>query len=210
MMDFTAIDFETATAARDSACSVAVIEIKDGRLHDSYYTLIKPPGNTYNWFNTKIHGLKARDTATALDFAGIWPELSPYLTGHIVVAHNARFDMSVLSACLDRYQLPHPDFRYCDTVAISRKVWPELENHKLDTVGSYLNFDFHHHNALDDAKACAIIPLRAGRQLATDDLPTLASRLGISVKTFAALRLSARERGVKLQSGRRWHRRLSD
>ena len=31
-MDFAAIDFETATAARDSACSVAVVEIKEGRI----------------------------------------------------------------------------------------------------------------------------------------------------------------------------------
>ena len=31
-MDFVAIDFETATARRDSACSVAVVEIKDGSL----------------------------------------------------------------------------------------------------------------------------------------------------------------------------------
>ena len=57
MMDFAAIDFETATAKRDSACSVAVVEIRGGKLVDSYYSLIQPPGNAYHWFNTKIHGI---------------------------------------------------------------------------------------------------------------------------------------------------------
>ena len=76
MMDFAAIDFETATAKRDSACSVAVVEVKDGKLVDSYYTLIQPPGNVYDWFNTKIHGITREDTADAPDFAAIWPELS--------------------------------------------------------------------------------------------------------------------------------------
>lgn len=122
MMNFTAIDFETATAARDSACSVAVVEVREGKLYDSYYTLIQPPANRYNRFNTQIHGITRKDTAEAPVFAQIWPELRRHLEGRIVAAHNARFDMGVLSACLARYGLENPDFAYCDTVAISRKV----------------------------------------------------------------------------------------
>lgn len=74
MMDFTAIDFETATGARNSACSVAVVTIRDGQVADSYYTLIQPPENRYNYFNTQIHGLTKEDTKDAADFAGIWPD----------------------------------------------------------------------------------------------------------------------------------------
>jgi DNA polymerase-3 subunit epsilon len=92
--------------------------------------------------------------------------------------------MGVLGACLMRAGLPVPKFSYCDTVAISRKVWPELENHKLNTVGSFLEIDFKHHNALDDARTCAAIPLKAGEELHTDSLPVLAGRLGINVKPF--------------------------
>ena len=83
-----------------------------------------------------------------------------------------------------RAGLPVPKFSYCDTVAISRKVWPELENHKLNTVGSFLEIDFKHHNALDDARTCAAIPLKAGAELHTDSLPELTGRLGINVKPF--------------------------
>ena len=184
MMDFAAIDFETATAQRDSACSVAVVEIRGGKIADSYYTLIQPPGNKYLWFNTKIHGLTERDTADAPDFAAIWPELAEHLADRIVVAHNAQFDMGVLRACLRHNGLAAPSFAYCDTVAIARKCWPSLANHKLDTVGGYLHLRFRHHDALEDAKACAAIPVCAGRELGTDDFDVLTHDLGVRVKPF--------------------------
>ena len=44
MMDFTAIDFETATDRQNSACSVAVVEVRKGEIAQSYSTLIRPPG----------------------------------------------------------------------------------------------------------------------------------------------------------------------
>lgn len=110
MMNFMAIDFETATSARDSACSVAVVEVRGGRLYDSYYTLIQPPGNRYNWFNVQIHGITREDTADAPVFSSVWPELCARLEGRVVVAHNARFDMSVLASCLAGAGLPFPRF----------------------------------------------------------------------------------------------------
>lgn len=191
-MNFAAIDFETATSARDSACSVAVVEVKEGKLYDSYYTLIQPPGNRYNWFNTRIHGITREDTATAPDFAAIWPELRSHLEGRIVVAHNARFDMGVLGACLAREGLGIPDFAYCDTVAISRKAWPELVNHKLDTVGSFLHIEFNHHNALDDARTCAYIPVAAAKEMAVDSLQRLTAQLGVRVQPFGVRKGSRR------------------
>lgn len=193
-MNFAAIDFETATSARDSACSVAVVEIGEGKIVDSYYTLIRPPENRYHWFNMKIHGIRREDTQNARDFAGIWQELKPHLEGRIVVAHNASFDMSVLRACLKDFSLPLPEFSYCDTVAMAKKVWPELENHKLDTVGDFLQIDFHHHNALDDARTCAAIPLAAGKKMREQNLPQLAKKLGLPIRPFRTVRRGTRKK----------------
>ena len=124
MMNFTAIDFETATSSRNSACSVAVVEVKDGKLFDSYYALIRPPELKFNYFNIQIHGIHPEDVKDAPDFAGIWPELKKRLEGRIVVAHNAQFDMSVLKYSLLENDLSIPKFSYCCTVKIARKVWP--------------------------------------------------------------------------------------
>lgn len=100
------------------------------------------------------------------------------------MAHNAKFDMSVLRSCLARYGLQAPAFSYCDTVAIARRAWPNLANHKLGTVGAYLNLHFRHHDALEDAKACAAIPIRAGLELADASMEALVQHLGVRVEAF--------------------------
>ena len=43
----------------------------------------------------------------------------------------------------------------------SRKLQPELPNHRLDTVAETCNFNLtNHHNAIADAEACAAIALK--------------------------------------------------
>ena len=184
MMNFTAIDFETATASRNSACSVALVEVKEGRIADSYYALIQPPEMQFSSFNIRIHGIHPEDVEDAPDFAGIWPELEKRLAGRIVVAHNAQFDMSELRASLGAAGLRPPAFSHCCTVSLARHAWPNLFNHKLDTVGNYLHIQFKHHNALDDARTCAAIPLAAGRELAAESFPELARQLQVPIKPF--------------------------
>lgn len=184
MMNFVAIDFETASSSPNSACSVAVVEVKDGRMKDSYYSLIRPPRMYFHPINIQIHGIHPEDVRDQPDFRGIWPELRKRLEGHIVVAHNAQFDMRVLRASLDTAGLIAPQFSHCCTVSLSRRAWPQLKNHKLDTVGDYLHIDFQHHNALADAQACAEIPLCAGRKFHIDSLTELAAAMHVAVKPF--------------------------
>ena len=162
MMNYIAIDFETATGSMNSACSVATVEVRDGQLKEGWSTLIQPPGLRFDSFNIGIHGISPKDVADAPTFAEVWEELKERLAGKIVVAHNASFDMGVLKASLLANRLQAPDFRTCCTVRIARKVWPGLDDHKLNTVGAHLNINFRHHRALDDARTCAAIPLFAG------------------------------------------------
>ena len=132
-MDFSAIDFETATSSRNSACSVAVVDVKDNIIIDKYYTLLKPPGLKFNWFNIKIHGIHPDDVQDAPTFKDIWPDLRKHLEGHYVVAHNAVFDMSVLRAELRHAAISIPDIA-CAAIPIAAgnlmncQTIPELAN----------------------------------------------------------------------------------
>lgn len=184
MMNYIAIDFETATGSMNSACSVATVEVRDGQLKESWTTLIQPPKLAFDDFNIGIHGISPKDVEDAPTFAEIWQELEERLAGKIVVAHNASFDMGVLKASLLANHLQAPLFRTCCTVRISRKVWPDLVDHKLNTVGAHLNINFQHHRALDDARTCAAIPLFAGVATGTDDLEELAQKIGVKIGDF--------------------------
>ena len=53
MKDFAAIDFETANNERSSVCSVGLVIVRNGEIVDSFYSLIQPEPNYYNYWCIK-------------------------------------------------------------------------------------------------------------------------------------------------------------
>ncbi len=66
MQNFAAIDFETANHHPTSVCSVGVVVVRNGKIADKIYRLIRPEPEWYSYWNTRIHGLTAEDTITLL------------------------------------------------------------------------------------------------------------------------------------------------
>ena len=61
MKDFAAIDFETANCERSSVCSVGVVVVRDGKIEDTFYSLIHPEPNYYNYWCTEVHGRRGSE-----------------------------------------------------------------------------------------------------------------------------------------------------
>ena len=57
LRDFIAIDFETANQEPSSVCSVGVVMVRDGKIVDSFYSLIQPEPNYYNYWCQRVHGI---------------------------------------------------------------------------------------------------------------------------------------------------------
>lgn len=98
------------------------------------------------------------------NFAELWPEVRPFFAGQTVAAYNAGFDTGVLTATLDYYGLSLSELHVIDSLAVARSAWPKPTNHKLSTVATHLNVPLNHHDAANDARACAEIILRAGQR----------------------------------------------
>ena len=77
MRDFAAIDFETANNERTSVCSVGVVIVRNGEIVDSFYSLIQPEPNYYNYWCTQVHGLTRQDTEDAPIFPEVWKQIEP-------------------------------------------------------------------------------------------------------------------------------------
>ncbi|MDF2569002.1 MAG: polC 2 [Sporomusa sp.] len=183
-MNYVAIDFETANSSRASACSLAAITVENGEIVRSAYSLIQPPILKFDYWNTKIHGITADDVADKPTFAELWDRIRPHLEQKIVIAHNASFDISVLRSMLNEYGLPHPSFRYACTVDIAKRVWTEMDNYKLSTLAKRFSIDFEHHNALHDARTCAMIALLARVDTQASSFLHLTDMLKIAVREF--------------------------
>ena len=157
MRDFAAIDFETANNERSSVCSVGIVIVRDGEIVDSFYSLINPDPNYYNYWCSQVHVLTREDTDTAPIFPEVWKQIEPLIEGLPLVAHNRPVDESCLKAVFRVYQMDYPDYEF-DTLCVSRRVLPDLENHQLHTVAAACGYQLeNHHHALADAEACAWI-----------------------------------------------------
>ncbi|NOU58653.1 exonuclease domain-containing protein [Marinifilum caeruleilacunae] len=178
-MNFTAIDFETANGKRNSACSLGLVRVEDGIIVESKEWLISPPEMYFHPINISIHGITEEDVADQPSFNYIWEEVEDYLHGNMVIAHNASFDIGVLRACLQTYGLSNPDFDYMCTVQISRNLWPNMPNHKLNTLAHLFDIPLKHHDALEDTLACAKIAVKACTTMNANSMEELASQIKI-------------------------------
>jgi DNA polymerase III subunit epsilon len=180
-LDFTAIDFETANSHSASACSVGMVKVRDGLVVDKVGWLIRPPlgYDAFNEWNTRIHGIVASDVTDAPLWSEQLPDLVAFADEDTLVAHNAGFDMGVISAACAASCVECPSFDYLCSLQVARKTY-HLDSYKLPVAAMAAGFeDFHHHQALDDAAACAAIMVHAARRGGADSLPELGAVLGI-------------------------------
>lgn len=186
---FAAIDFETATAQRDSACAVAVTLVDGGQVIGTHRWLIRPPGNEYSPFNIAIHGIRPEDTERSAEFPVIWREAIEVIGDRPLVAHNASFDLSVLRQSLDHHGAEWPTLDVFCTLLLSRRVWPGLSSYSLPPLSQFLGVSLtRHHDPAEDAVACAEIARRVCTVVEVDDLLALPERMGFRPGSIAPSR----------------------
>ncbi|MEK3875879.1 TerD family protein [Paenibacillus sp. FSL M7-0420] len=182
-MDFTAIDFETANSGRSSACALGLVQVRDGIVTAEHNWLIDPR-QRFDGMNIAIHGITPSMVRGQPTFAELWPTVEPLLQGEIVIAHNAAFDMSVLRYCLDDYSLCYPGFQYLCTYLLGKKMLQDLPSHKLNVISAHFGIRLKHHDALEDARASALILLKLMEQWQQFDPLLLAGSQGYKAGTM--------------------------
>jgi DNA polymerase-3 subunit epsilon len=174
-LDFTAIDFETANSSSASACSVGLVKVRDGVVVERVGWLIKPPlgYDQFTEWNTRIHGIMAVDVVDALLWSEQLPDLVTFAGDDHLVAHNAGFDMGVISAACRASFVDIPAFRYLCSLQVARKTY-DLDSYRLPVAAMAAGFeDFAHHDALADAEACAAIVIHAAGRHDVDSIDDL-------------------------------------
>jgi DNA polymerase III epsilon subunit family exonuclease len=158
--DFVVFDLET-TGAKTPPCRITEIgayKIQNGEIAGEYQTLVNPE-TPIPPFITGLTGISDVMVKDAPKFSEISPGFMEFIGDAVLIAHNAHFDMRFLNHEIGRV---HPDYRvgnpYLCTVQLSRKLLPEIPNHRLNTVAEYYSVKLeNHHRATDDAYATAQI-----------------------------------------------------
>jgi DNA polymerase-3 subunit epsilon len=165
-----------------------MVKVRDGRMVDSAYWLIKPPvGYDEFWeWNTRIHGLVAADVVDALLWTEQLPDLVAFADGDILTAHNAGFDMGVISTACEATFVDTPKFEYACSLQVARKTY-NLDSYRLPVAAMAAGFeDFEHHNALADAQACAAIMIHAAKRHGVETVPELMAAVSGKLGTIGA------------------------
>lgn len=183
-LDYIAIDFETANTYANSACSVGLVRFIGGKEADSVHSLIHPAKMYFipEW-TEEIHHISYGDVKDKPYFPEIWDTLvMPFIQktpGLPFVAHNAAFDMNVIRQCCGYYGMEVPLIRYFDSLAVARRTWPELENHRLTSLGEYFGIVYNAHDALEDSRTCGRLVALAAEKWNVTDVDGLLDSCGI-------------------------------
>lgn len=182
-MDFTAIDFETANAEKHSACQLAVVKVRGGEIVDRQCWMIRPRPFYFSHFNIQVHGIEPAAVEQEPEFGECWSRIAPYLTEErsqrCLIAHNAPFDIGVLTACLRHHALAVPQLEFSCTRLIARQVWPNRPGYGLKPLASWLGIEFRHHDALEDSLACAAVLLAAAKEVGASTIQELETKLSL-------------------------------
>ena len=122
-MLYTFFDVETPNRRNDRICSIgAVVTDQDGTVVEKKSYLVNPE-SSFDDINVRIHGIAPVDVRNAKTFPELWYDsLSAFFPVDGVVAHNARFDLSVLTKTLVSYDIPSPKMSYACTLDMSKKI----------------------------------------------------------------------------------------
>ncbi len=190
-MEFVALDVETANHKQSSICQIGIVKYRDGLLVDEWKCLINP-NDYFDVINVGIHGITEKDVVDAPVFSEIYEELKSRIE-QTYVAHHTHFDKLAICKALSINKLPNIDTTWLDTAKLARRTWKQVskKGYGLKNVATnILGYDFDHHDALEDAKACAQIVLAAEKLtgLALEETKELLNKRAISNSDSASIK----------------------
>lgn len=172
-LSFTAVDFETATVDRASACAVGIATVVDGAVTGVQRLGIYPPTGL-EFTNTAIHGISAADVQDAPGWDAAVAELLRLAAGTPLIAFRA-FDRGVWNAAHRVSGSDAPDVEFLDALGLTRQLLP-LDAYRLPRVAEHLGVPAPGERATargGDAQTCARVVLALAERVGADSVTEL-------------------------------------
>lgn len=169
-LPLVAFDLETSGAYPLSSEIVEFAAVKwfQGEVVETYQALFRP-SKPMSDFIIGIHGITNEMVAEAPPVSAKIQEIQQFLSGSVVMAHHAPFDLGFITWEFEKAGLNIPNDPVVCTSLLSRAVFPEMINHKLQTLIRALNL--HQgaaHRALDDSKACLELGIKCFERMGAE------------------------------------------
>jgi DNA polymerase-3 subunit epsilon len=155
---FVDLEMTGLDSSSDRVIEVCVERVRGGVLEEQLCTLVRPDDGRFG--NEHIHGISAADLAEAPTFGAIEGELSRLLSGAVLVAHGAKYDVAFLEAELSRLPRGSREEKppllglgfHLDTLTLTRRVYG-FKSHALAALAKELGIEVgRSHRAADDVR----------------------------------------------------------
>lgn len=162
--DLTLVAFDIETSGSypldSEICEIAAIKWEKGKIVDEFQTLIKPTKKMSD-FIIGIHGITNEMVENSPRIEDKIQQFYDFIQNAVVIAHHSPFDMGFLSIEFEKKGLLAPSTPALCTSLISRRVFPESVNHKLQTLVEFFNIPKNQaHRAYDDTVMCLNVALK--------------------------------------------------
>ncbi|HNX34073.1 MAG TPA: 3'-5' exonuclease [Kiritimatiellia bacterium] len=164
---FAVVDFETTGSVAGypvEPWQIGVVRVRDGKVcaDEAFESLLRVGDRPFNPRAPGRHAQLRAQLAVAPTPGELWPELTAWVTGVPLVAHNTGTERSVLTRLAPLHRMGP----WIDTLALTRHAFPALASKALEDVTAALGVDARvralcpgrdAHDALYDAFACAAV-----------------------------------------------------
>ncbi|WP_374284307.1 helicase C-terminal domain-containing protein [Lactococcus sp.] len=161
MTRYAVVDLEATDAhsSENKIIQIGIAFVEQGEIVDTYTTDVNP----HEPLLPRIHeltGLSDKRLKKAPDFEQVADEVAALLSGCVFVAHNAKFDYSLLEKSFQQLEMDFSMPRI-DTVELARIFFPTFEKYGMEALGEKLKLTHDHpHAAMSDAYATAELLLK--------------------------------------------------
>lgn len=151
---YVVIDLETTGLSTewDRIIEIGAIKVENGKIIETFQQLIYPE-REIDSFIENLTGITNEMLSAAPKIQEVLPLLDKFIGDSLVLGHNVNFDINFL---YDDYEIHlNKPFKnnFIDTMRISRKLYPELEHHRLIDIITHLNVTASNlHRALNDCE----------------------------------------------------------
>jgi len=152
--EYVIFDLETTGLSPETEriTEIGAVKMKNGEVVDRFSEFVNPRKQLTPEIS-QLTGITDDMLIDKPDETVIIPKFMEFVGDAVLVAHNANFDMSFIYAVCERLSIPVKN-GYLDTLDLARRVFPDLRNHKLDTLAKETNVRLEgHHRAVNDAEA---------------------------------------------------------
>lgn len=138
--NYVVLDIETTglDSDFDEIIEIGALKVVGGKIVDIFNELVKPNACISD-FISNLTGITNEMLVDARQIDEVLPRFIQFAKNMVIVGHNINFDINfIYDNTIKVLDIPFSN-DYIDTLRLSRKVFKDLENHKLSTICDYLN-----------------------------------------------------------------------